>query len=147
MEMEDSMSQVALPLYEDEFDALRDAVRALGGNKTVGHALRPDLGPLRAGDWLKDCLNPERRERLSLTQTMRIMRMAHDVGYHGPAQYLAAEMGYQAVPIEPRDEAAELQRASIAAVAHLQRIVTRLEQLQGGNGPMAAAVTRLRVGG
>lgn len=96
---EQAVRQGSLAIYEDEFDALRDAVQKLGGTKAVGHALRPDLGPLRAADWLKDCLNPERRERLSLTQMMKVMRMAHDINYHAPAQYLAGEMGYKMASI------------------------------------------------
>lgn len=143
---EQPVSQGALAIYEDEFDALRDAVQKLGGTKAVGHALRPDLGPLRAADWLKDCLNPERRERLSLTQVMKVVRMAHDINYHAPAQYLAGEMGYEARPIEPADEAAELQRASIAAVGQLQRIVARLEQLQGQGTYAPGPVSRLHTG-
>lgn len=121
--------QAALAIYEDELDAVRDAVRALGGTKEVGYALRPDLKPDAAGAWLKDCLNSERREKLCLSQVVRVMRLAHDSGYHAPALYLAAEMGYSAQPVEPADEVAALQRAFIESVAHQRAIADRIERV------------------
>lgn len=121
--------QASLAIYEDELDALRDAVRALGGTKVIGHCLRPDLKPDVAGGWLKDCLNPERREKLDLSQVVKVMRMAHDAGYHAPAQFLAAEMGYAAQPIEPSDEMAALQRAFIDSVGLQRTIADRIERL------------------
>lgn len=122
-------NQSSLAMYEDELDAMRDAVRALGGNKTVGHALRPDLKPDLAGHWLKDCLNSDRREKLDLSQVMRVIRMAHDIGYHAPAQFLNTEMGYAAKAIEPADELASLQRAFIDSVGIQRTIADRIERL------------------
>lgn len=139
MEEEQGMTQLALATYDDDLDALRDAVRVLGGTKTVGHALRPDLSPLNAAAWLKDCLNAERREKLALSQVITIMRMAHKAGYHGPAQYIAAEMGYQAQAVDPVDEQAALQRACISSVENLQRILERLERLGMGTAGLRVA--------
>ena len=131
-----NQKQASLAIYEDEFDALRDAVRALGGTKAIGHYLRPDLKPDIAGAWLKDCLNPERREKLDLSQVVRVMRLTHDAGYHGPAQFLAAEMGYAAQPVEPADEIAALQRAFIDSVAQQRIIADRIERMT--RSPMVA---------
>lgn len=122
-------NQGTLAIYEDELEALRDAVRALGGTKTVGHDLRSDLAPDQAGHWLKDCLNADRREKLSLSQTMLVLRKARDAGYHGPMQYISGEIGYAVQPIEPADEAAELQRQFIAAVGAQKSLIDRIERL------------------
>lgn len=121
--------QASLALYEDDLEALRDAVRSLGGSKSVGHALRPDIAPDQAGAWIKDCLNAERREKLALSQVMKVLRMAHDIGYHGPAQYLCGEIGYSVQVIEPADEVATLQRAFIESVAAQRSIADRIERL------------------
>lgn len=121
--------QGSLAIYEDDLEAVRDAVRALGGTKVVGSALRPEMAVDHAAAWLKDCLNVERREKLSLPRVIKIMRMAHDAGYHGPAQFLAHEMGYVAQPVEPADEVAALQRAFIESVQAQRSIADRIERL------------------
>lgn len=133
-------NQAVLPIYEDELDALRDAlrdaVRVLGGNKEVGHALRSDIRPDLAGAWLKDCLNDGRREKLDLSQVMKILRMAHDAGYHGPLQFIANDIGYTAAPVEPQDELAALQRTFNASVSMQRQLVERMERL--ARAPLAA---------
>src|SRR4051812_34704203 len=102
------MNQPRLALYEDETDALRELVRELGGTKGVGVMLRPDLAADRAGAWLKDCLNPERAERLQPSQLFHLLRLGHDRGIHAPTEFILRNIGYSVQPIEPQDEAAEL---------------------------------------
>lgn len=121
--------QAKLALFEDIDDALRDVVRDLGGTKVVGHWLRPDLAPDQAGAWLKDCLNPERREKLSPRQVMAVLRRARDSGHHQLMEFMAADNGYAVHPIDPRDELAELQRQFIAAVGQSKHIADRIEKL------------------
>lgn len=123
------MNQTRLALYEDETDALRELVRELGGNKVVGALLRPDLAADRAGAWLKDCLNPERAERLQPSQVFHLLKLGHDKGIHGPTEYILGNVGYAVTPIEPEDEAAELQRAFIESVSYQRRIVERMERI------------------
>ncbi len=124
-----NIPQPSLPMYEDELDALRDAVRTLGGTKVVGHELRPDLPPDKAGAWLKDCLNPERPEKLALSQVRLLLRMARDAGYHAPMQFIAGEIGYAVQPTDPADEIAELQRLFIQATGVQKSLVERIERL------------------
>lgn len=121
--------QSKLAIFEDIDDALRDVVREMGGTKVVGHWLRPDLAPDAAGAWLKDCLNSERREKLSPRQVMAILRRAHDSGHHQLMEFIAADSGYSAQAIEPRDELAELQRQFISAVKQSQHIADRLDRM------------------
>lgn len=123
------MNQPRLAIYEDETDALRELVRELGGTKPVGAALRPDLAPDRAGAWLKDCLNPERAERLQPSQLFHLLKLGHDRGVHGPCEFILGAVGYAVTPIEPEDEKAALQRAYIESVSVQRRIVERMERL------------------
>jgi hypothetical protein len=121
--------QSKLALFEDIDDALRDVVRDLGGTKVVGHWLRPDFQPDQAGAWLKDCLNSERREKLSPRQVMAILRRARDSGHHQLMEFIAGDSGYSTQPIEPRDELAELQRQFISAVKQSKHIADRLDRM------------------
>lgn len=123
------MGQAAL-FSEDFNDALKDAIRALGGTKEVGKGLRPEMAADAAGAWLKDCLNPTRRERLSPEQVLWILRESRKVGCHSAMNFLADEAGYvRPAPLEPQDEAAQLQRAFIESVQQQRRIAERLERL------------------
>lgn len=125
------MSQAAL-FAEDVNDALKDVVRALGGLKEVGRRLRPELAADAAGTWLKDCLNPMRRERLDPEQFIWLLREGCKVGCHSAMHFICDETSYaRATPLEPKDEAAELQRQVLAATKSLETIAKRLERLQG----------------
>lgn len=123
------MLQSDLPFFECPEDALRAAVQALGGAKAVGAQLWPDKTPDMAGRLLLDCLNAGRHEKLDLSQTMRVLRLAHDAGCHAPMQWIAAEVGYDARPVAKAEEldrvASVVEQASrtlAAAVATLERV-------------------------
>lgn len=133
------MNQARLAIYEDETDALKELVRELGGNKIVGVKLRPDLAADRAGGWLKDCLNPERAERLQPSQLFLLLAMGREKGIHGPTQFIMANIGYHITPVEPADELAELQRAYIESVQVQRRLAERMEKLM--QGPMLRMAT------
>jgi hypothetical protein len=125
------MNQPAL-FTEDLSDALRDVVRALGGMKDVGHRLRPEIAPDDAGSWLKDCLNPKRRERLNPDQVMWLIREGKKAGCHSIIYFLCDDAGYtRPSPLEPKDEAAELQRQFIESTKQQRAIAERLERLFG----------------
>lgn len=117
---------------EDLTDALKDAVRALGGMKDVGHRLRPEIAADDAGAWLKDCLNPKRRERLNPDQVLWLIREGKKAGCHSIMHYIADEAGYtRPSPLEPRDELAELQKAFIESTKQQRAIADRLERMFG----------------
>lgn len=131
------MTQARLALFEDVYDAIREAVRELGGTKIVGHALRPDLSPDNAGAWLKDCLNRERREKLDPEQLLFILRRSREAGLHSAKHFIDAETGYgPSTPVDPKDELSELQRAFIASVKVQRQIMDRMERLS--SSPLAA---------
>ena len=124
------------PLFcEDITEALRATVQALGGPKKVGYELWPTLGVDGAGGRMRDCLNPDRREKLDPNDIIALMRMARSHGVHILAAHLMRETGYaDPQPIDPEDERAELQRQVIAAAADFKALVSRLERVSTGGG-------------
>jgi len=116
-------------------DALIGAVKALGGSKQVGPLLWPEKAPEAAQRLLLDCLNPERPAHLTPEQMVLVLRLARRRGHHDALGWLLAELGYApTTPIEPRDEAAELQRQFVAATEMLREIGARLQSLQPAPG-------------
>lgn len=112
-------------------DALIACVKALGGSKQVGPLLWPDAAPDAAQRKLLDCLNEDRPHHLTPAQTLMVLRLARHRGFHDAADFMMAELGYAApVPVEPRDEAAELQRQFITASNQLAAMLGRIESLQ-----------------
>lgn len=112
-------------------DALVAAVNALGGPKKVGPMLRPELPIEQAAGWLRDCLNPAKRDKLAFEQVILILRKARDAGYHGAISYILSDLGYApTVPIEPKDEAAELTRQTTELLAAAERLTERLQRVQ-----------------
>lgn len=127
------MQTPQMPLFYDTYeDAIRDCVTALGGNKAVGNMLWPALPADEAGRKLAHCLNPEKREKLDLGELRLIRRAARQAGVHILAHYEARDAGYtEPQPLNPEDEAAQLQREFIASVKALEAIQARMGQLQG----------------
>lgn len=122
--------------FESVDDALRAAVAALGGFKKVGGALRPELSVDHAAGWLRDCLNPARRECLHPEQFLLLLRLARQAGFHGAMDFVAFDVGYRAEPVDEDAQASVLQRQFVDAVAGLQSIQAQLQRLQqrGGKG-------------
>jgi hypothetical protein len=119
------------PLFcETISEALKEAVKALGGPKKVGEKLRPEMAADAAGRWLSDCLNPECRAKLDLDQALWVLREARKVNYHGAMNFICSDTGYaNPQPIEPEDEKAKLMREFIEATKQQTRNVERLERL------------------
>lgn len=115
---------------EDFYDALKDVVRVLGGTKAVGKLLRPELVTDAAGDWLKDCLNPKNRHTLDPQQVLWLLREGRRVGCHSGVNFIADDCGYaRPTPLEPLDEAAELQRRAEMLTKELRSLVGRMERV------------------
>jgi hypothetical protein len=122
----------SLALFQDMNDALAAAVHAIGGFKEVGVALRPELGtrPQTAAQWLRDCLNPEKREKLSPEQLLHLLRCAREADYHAAKHWVDGETGYVAgEALNPRDELAQLQRRFVEAVHISRDIAEKIERL------------------
>jgi hypothetical protein len=120
-----------LKLIHDSFlDALGEVVRALGGIKVVGPRMRETKSREAAITWLKDCLNTDRREKFDLEDVQWLLREGRKIGCDTGLHFLCEDAGYTpAQPIEPQDEAAELQRMFIESVRTQQKTLERLGQL------------------
>lgn len=117
-------------IFDDILDALGEVVRALGGPKAIGPAMRPELPMDQAGQWARDCLNSNRRERFDPAQVLWILRKGRESSCHAAMHFLCDEAGYaRAAPLDPQDEVAELQRKFISAAADVRAIGDRIERL------------------
>lgn len=116
--------------FEDINDALQAVVTALGGYKKVGPILRPELPTDQGAGWLRDCLNPARREKLSPEQVLLILRLGREAGFHAAMNFVAFATGYKAQPVDPDSQEAQLQERFIEAVHGLTSIQAQLERLQ-----------------
>jgi hypothetical protein len=110
--------------------ALVDCVKACGGSVKVGPRLWPEMLDKAAQTKLLDCLNEDRPAKLSPEQVIFIMRIAREKGCHLGMDFIAAELGYAPpVPVDPRDEKAELQRQFIESTQKLAAMAARIESL------------------
>lgn len=118
------------PLFVEDLDeAIRQTIHGLGGMKKVGSVLRPEMSAVDAGKWLANCLNDDKRDRLSPSQLAYIRRAARVEGVHILAAFEAQDAGYAPpVPIEPEDERALLQREFVTATKALQGLVSRMDR-------------------
>jgi hypothetical protein len=119
-----------IPLFFDSYEAAIGAtVTALGGNKRVGSTLWPTMPADEAGRRLAHCLNPDKRDKLCPNELAMIRREARKKGVHILAHYEARDAGYaEPLPLNPEDEAAQLQREYIAAVKGLQALADRIDR-------------------
>src|SRR4051812_7265690 len=100
-------------LCESFNDALIACVKACGGSSQVGRKLWPEKTPEAAQRALLDCLNEDRPARLAPDQVLLVMSLARAKGCHTGMTYIAEHLGYaEPVPIEPKDELADLLRQS-----------------------------------
>lgn len=126
--MQRETTQTAL-FTENIYDALRDVIRALGGPKDAGKMMRPTIPADDAGQWVKDCLNPNRRERFNPEQVVWLLCKGREVGCHSLMFFLADEAAYgRPIPIDPKDADAELMRQFMATAREQRVILERLER-------------------
>jgi hypothetical protein len=121
--------QIAL-IHESINDALREDVQAIGGNKAVGAILWPELPIDQAAGKVRDCMNTDRRERMTPDQLALIVRMARRKGSMAVMRWMAHDAGFaEPVPVEPEDERAKLQRDYIEATKMLAQIANRIDSI------------------
>jgi hypothetical protein len=115
--------------YESLNDALIDCVKAAGGSKQVGPLLWPEKAPDAAQRMLLDCLNEDRPAKLSPEQVLLVLRLARAKGHHEGIAFILGDLGYAPpVPVDPRDEAAELQRQFMDVMGKAETLVQRMER-------------------
>lgn len=123
--------QTQMNLMHDSItDSIREVIMALGGFKKVGALMFPEALADHAAGKIRDCLNPDRRERFTPEQLLMIARMGRQAGCHALINYMAREAGYaDPQPIDPEDEVARLQREFIEATRALSAMAARIEQI------------------
>lgn len=125
----DTAQQPAL-FHERLEQALDEVISAYGGRKKMALELWPDKPQRDAHNLLDACLNPERREKFSPHQLLYILRKGREIGCHSAMRFINDEVGYAApLPLNPQDEASELQRKFIESVAMQKSIADRIERL------------------
>ena len=116
--------------HETLNEAVKDCVNAAGSAKAVACKLWPEKAPDAAHRLLLSCLNEDRPEHLTPEQLVMVLRLARAKSCHIGVAYILRDLGYaDPQPIEPRDEAAELQRAFMASVEAQRLILARMERL------------------
>lgn len=106
--------------------------------------LWPELGhaPDQAANKLRDCLNPDRREKLSPEQFVLLLRKSREAECHAAMGYLLHECGYAAPePVDAADTLARAQDEFAGAVAKLDGMARMIERL-AGRGAKAGARAR-----
>lgn len=117
------MTQSAL-FHDSILEALREVVMTCGGLKSVGARMRPDLSPDQAGRWLSDCLSEDRRERLTPSQMLWLLREGRNANCHVAATFLLREAGYaDPVPVSAEDEQTALMREFVDAQKAMDGLV------------------------
>lgn len=121
-------------------EALVACVKAAGGSANVGPKLWPEKPRDAAQRLLLDCLNDDRPAKLSPEQVLLVLRLAREKGFHGGINFIAADLGYGTpVPMDPKDEAADLMRQYIESVAEQRRTAERMEKAAARLGMRAVA--------
>lgn len=115
----------------DIYDALGDLVRAAGGPKAVGQALRPTKPADDAAGWVKDCLNRNRREKFDAEDMMWLLKRGRELGCHDPIGFICTQAGYTAPePVEPETELAKLLREYVEIEGRRQGLQPKIEELR-----------------
>lgn len=108
---------------------LIDCVKAAGGSAAVGAKMFPEKTPQSAQRTLLDCLSEDRPAKLSPEQVLLVLRLAREKGFHDGMNFIAADLGYGTpVPIEPRDEVADLMREFNASVERQAALADKIHK-------------------
>ena len=110
-------------------EALRLSVGALGGLQDVGATLRTDIDPVLAGQWLSHCLTATKRDKLALTQLVKIFREARALGEHEGFLLFASICGYSSTPVGIDAELADALRLAKTKQAEAEASAHNLRTL------------------
>lgn len=121
------MDQPSL-FHDSIYDAIKAVVQAAGGNKKVGPMLRPTKA--EPANWLRDCLNEGRREKLDPEDMAFLRKLGRDIGCHAITHHEAQQAGYeQPTPLDNEERARTLLDALSQYQAGQQAIANQLSEL------------------
>lgn len=115
---------------EDEYDAIRQTVAALGGAKSVGAKLYPTKSPDKAGEHLLNALNPNHAQKLGWSEGLLIMEWGRAEGVHICSNYIGSRMSYRFESVEPEEVKDVLMREYIDAAKLLSKISGRIDEAE-----------------
>ncbi len=110
-------------------EALRASVDALDGLQAVGATLRTDIDPVLAGQWLSHCLTATKRDKLALTQIVRIFREAAALGEHDGFAMFAELCGYDVRPNDIENGLRIARDAAQVALREAQELARDYDEL------------------
>jgi len=110
-------------------EALTFCVAAIGGTRHVGQLLFPEKEPRSAEQFLRDCLNARRRERLAPDQLLHLFQLAEGAGYRGGIDFVLSALGLARASTQSHaEELAELLRQFIATAQIQAETAARIER-------------------
>lgn len=116
--------------HEDIDDALDTVIKATGGYKKIAGWLWPSSNSKSAYARLKACVNPDKAERLSPEELMRLLKAGREIGCHAAMNFIAGQTGYEAKPIDPKLYLAELQESFIEYARRMEKISEQITRVQ-----------------
>jgi hypothetical protein len=121
----------SLPLFlEDVYDALKAIVAALGGTKEVAGRLWPHKPIEQARKELLDALNRDNPRKLDAEETLALLRMAREAGFHQAKHWIDAELGYEpSMPIVPSVQRDRLADELARAAEHFANLTKAVERI------------------
>jgi hypothetical protein len=124
------MNQQVELFYETILEALRAAIHAAGGAKVVAAKLWPKKSVADAHRELLDALNAERPRKLDPEEVLFVLALAREAGFHNALHFICDRLGYaKPAPVDPADQAEQLQREFIAAVARSERVLEEMKRV------------------
>lgn len=126
------MEPQQIRINDNEFDAISDDLKALGGPKQAAGIFFPSRTPDQGAATLRAWTNPNRAEEPDFGQLMTLIELAKQrAGYSEVARYMEQRLNCRIEFLSPDDEKARLQQQFVAAVAAVQSLAKRLEINEG----------------
>lgn len=137
--MTEKNSQHSYPLFmEDVYDALRAAINALGGPKVVAARLWPHKPIEQARKELLDTLNRDNPRKLDPEETLAVLRMAREAGFHSAKHWIDSDVGYD--PSTPTDPAVQRDRLADELARAADKFAALAKAVERLNSPKLKAV-------
>jgi hypothetical protein len=117
---------------DNEFDAIGDDIKALGGAKQAAGVFFPTRTPDQGAATLRAWTNPNRGEEPDFGQLMMLIEQSRQrAGYSAVARYMEQRLNCRIEFLSPEDERARLQKQFVDAVGVFQSLAKRLEINEG----------------
>ncbi len=115
-------------LWCDTFeDSLKAVIDAIGGPKRVASMLWPAKAIAEAARYLNCCLDPERAEKLHLSEVLFLIKKGREAGCNTAMYFLTDHCNYtRPNPVDPLDQRAQLQREYIDAAKQMKALSERI---------------------